>query len=76
MIIKDQDQLLLLLKHYMLDNNIHQTDISNNIGKHKTTINGQLSGRSQLTLKNIIALLDGCDACLDVNIVPKQNHEV
>ena len=75
MVIKNQDDLLLCIKHYMLDKNIKQKDIVNVTGLTKATISNTLNGRSNLTLATLLNITDAIDCQIDINLVSKQSNK-
>lgn len=63
------NDVMLLIKHKMLDNDITQKDICNATGWTKGTVSNLLNGRTENpSLKVILQLCDavGCDFIIDI----------
>ena len=68
-IVKNQDDLILQIKHYMLDNKLKQKDIVARTGLSKQTISNLLNGRSKnMTLDTLFMLLNALDCNLSVSL--------
>lgn len=75
-IVKNQDDLILQIKHYMLDNNLKQKDIVVRTGLSKQTISNLLNGRSKnMTLDTLFMLLNALDCNLSVSLNEKDNTD-
>lgn len=75
-IVKNQDDLILQIKHYMLDNNLKQKDIVIATGLSKQTISNLLNGRSKnMTLDTLFMLLNALDCNLSVSLNKKDNTD-
>ena len=73
-IVKNQDDLILQIKHYMLDNNLKQKDIVVATGLSKQTISNLLNGRSKnMTLDTLFMLLNALDCNLSISLNKKDN---
>lgn len=73
-IVKNQDDLILQIKHYMLDNKLKQKDIVVATGLSKQTISNLLNGRSQnMTLDTLFMLLNALDCNLSISLNKKDN---
>jgi transcriptional regulator with XRE-family HTH domain len=71
-IVKNQDDLILRIKHYMLDNNLKQKDIVVATGLSKQTISNLLNGRSKnMTLDTLFMLLNALDCNLSISLNKK-----
>lgn len=71
-IVKNQDELILQIKHYMLDNKLKQKDIVVATGLSKQTISNLLNGRSKnMTLDTLFMLLNALDCDLSVSLNKK-----
>lgn len=72
-IVKNQDDFILKIKHYMLDNNLKQKDIVARTGLSKQTISNLLNGRSKnMTLDTLFMLLNALDCNLSVSLDKKK----
>jgi DNA-binding Xre family transcriptional regulator len=72
-IVKNQDDLILQIKHYMLDNKLKQKDIVVATGLSKQTISNLLNGRSKnITLDTLFMLLNALDCNLSVSLDKKK----
>lgn len=72
-IVKNQDDFILKIKHYMLDNNLKQKDIVVATGLSKQTISNLLNGRSKnITLDTLFMLLNALDCNLSVSLDKKK----
>ena len=63
------EDIMLLIKHKMLDNNISQKDICNITGWSKSTVSNLLNGRTENpSLKIILQLCNAinCDFIIDI----------
>ena len=69
-IVKNQNEIMLAIKHYMLDNNIKQKDIVTATGLSKQTVSNIFNGHSKnitlATLFNIINALN-CNLSISLN---------
>lgn len=75
-IVKNQDDFILKIKHYMLDNNLKQKDIVVATGLSKQTISNLLNGRSKnMTLDTLFMLLNALDCNLSVSLDKKDNTD-
>lgn len=73
-IVKNQDDLILQIKHYMLDNKLKQKDIVVATGLSKQTISNLLNGRSKnMTLDTLFMLLNALDCNLSISLNKKDN---
>lgn len=73
-IVKNQDDFILKIKHYMLDNNLKQKDIVVHTGLSKQTISNLLNGRSKnMTLDTLFMLLNALDCNLSISLNKKDN---
>lgn len=73
--IESQDDIIKLIKHYMIDYNIKQKDIVEKSGLQKSTVSNLLAGRSNMQINTLLALLDYADAELIVEIKPKNDND-
>lgn len=72
-IVKNQDEIILQIKHYMLDNNLKQKDIVSKTGLSKQTISNLLNGRNKnMTLDTLFMLLDALDCNLFISLDKKK----
>lgn len=72
-IVKNQDEIILQIKHYMLDNNLKQKDIVSKTGLSKQTISNLLNGRNKnMTLDTLFMLLDALDCNLSISLDKKK----
>lgn len=75
-IVKNQDDLILQIKHYMLDNKLKQKDIVVRTGLSKQTISNLLNGRSKnMTLDTFFMLLNALDCNLSISLNKKNNTD-
>ena len=75
-IVKNQDDFILKIKHYMLDNNLKQKDIVVATGLSKQTISNLLNGRSKnMTLDTLFMLLNALDCNLSISLNKKDNTD-
>lgn len=75
-IVKNQDDLILQIKHYMLDNKLKQKDIVARTGLSKQTISNLLNGRSKnMTLDTLFMLLNALDCNLSVSLNKNNNTD-
>ena len=75
-IVKNQDDLILQIKHYMLDNKLKQKDIVVATGLSKQTISNLLNGRSKnMTLDTLFMLLNALDCNLSVSLNKNYNTD-
>jgi transcriptional regulator with XRE-family HTH domain len=75
-IVKNQDELILQIKHYMLDNKLKQKDIVVATGLSKQTISNLLNGRSKnMTLDTLFMLLNALDCNLSISLNKKDNTD-
>lgn len=68
------NDIMLMIKHKMLDNDITQKDICNRTGWSKATVSNLLNGRTENpSLKIILQLCDAinCDFIIDIQNKPK-----
>ena len=73
-IVKNQDDLILQIKHYMLDNKLKQKDIVVATGLSKQTISNLLYGRSKnMTSDTLFMLLNALDCNLSISLNKKDN---
>ncbi len=73
-IVKNQDDFILRIKHYMLDNNLKQKDIVVRTGLSKQTISNLLNGRNKnMTLDTLFMLLNALDCNLSVSLDRKDD---
>ena len=73
-IVKNQDDLILQIKHYMLDNKLKQKDIVVATGLSKQTISNLLNGRNKnMTLDTLFMLLNALDCNLSISLNKKDN---
>lgn len=70
------EDIMLLIKHKMLDNNISQKDICNITGWSKSTVSNLLNGRTENpSLKIILQLCNAINCDFIVDIQNKQSNE-
>lgn len=65
----DVNEIMKLIKHRMIDNDITQKDICNATGWNKGTVSNLLNGRTENpSLKIILQLCEaiGCDFMIDI----------
>ena len=75
-IVKNQDDIILQIKHYMLDNKLKQKDIVVRTGLSKQTISNLLNGRSKnITLDTLFMLLNALDCNLSVSLDRKDDTD-
>lgn len=72
MLIKNQNDILNLLKLQMRNSNKTQVDISNKTGVAKPHVSRTFSNKHNVSIDTLIAYVDAIDAQLDINITPKQ----
>ena len=66
------DDIMKLIKHIMIDNDIKQTDIVEKTGQSKSTISNLLNGKSKnITLDTLLMLCNAIDCQLEINFKPK-----
>lgn len=73
--IESQDDIINLIKHYMIDYNIKQKDIVKKSGLQKSTVSNLLAGRSNMQINTLLALLDHANAELCVEIRHKNDSD-
>lgn len=72
-IVNNQDDIILKIKHYMLDNNLKQKDIVVATGLSKQTISNLLNGHSKnMTLDTLFTLLNALDCNLSISLNKKE----
>lgn len=72
-IVNNQDEIILQIKHYMLDNNVKQKDIVDKTGLSKQTISNLLNGRNKnMTLDTLFMLLNALDCNLSISLDKKK----
>lgn len=72
-IVNNQDEIILQIRHYMLDNNLKQKDIVVATGLSKQTISNLLNGRSKnMTLDTLFMLLNALDCNLSISLNKKK----
>lgn len=68
------NDIMLNIKHKMLDFNIKQNDIANKTHLTKGTISNLLNCKNKnITLDTLLMLCDAIDCNLCIDIVPKDN---
>ena len=66
----DINELLLSVKHIMLDKHIKQSDIVNATGWSKQTIRNLLNGRQKnITLDTLVTLVQSIGCEIDISII-------
>lgn len=75
MIVKNQNDILTILKMYMTNTNVKQSQICNRLGLHRSAVSRTLSNtnNSNITLDTLLSYIDACNAVLDINIIPNPN---
>ena len=69
------DDIMKLIKHIMIDNDIKQTDIVEKTGQSKSTISNLLNGKSKnITLDTLLMLCNAVGCQLEINIKPKNKY--
>lgn len=69
MYINNQDDILKLIKHYMIDNHIKQKDIAEITGLSRQTISNLLNGRNtNMTLGSVFNLINAIGAKIDFTL--------
>lgn len=70
------EELMLELKHVMLDRNINITELSKRMHKSKQTVSNLLNGRTENpTLATLLELVVATECKLDISIVPVQETD-
>lgn len=75
MIVKNQNDILTILKMYMDNVNISQSDISRITGTNRPQITRSFSGKHAVNIDTLLKYIDACNAVLDINIIPNPNKD-
>lgn len=73
MIIKNQNDILQLLKMYMDNVNITQADLCRILNQPSSGIARTMQGKHKTNVDTLIKYINACNAVLDVNIIPNPN---
>ncbi len=73
MIIKNQSDILQLLKMYMGNSNISQADLCRILNQPSSSVARTMQGKHKTNIDTLLKYINACGAVLDVNITPKSN---
>lgn len=69
MIVKNQNDILTILKMQMKNNGISQNDIAKKLNIARPQVTKALGGKNAMQLDTLFKYLKACDLSLDINIV-------
>ena len=69
MIVKNQNDILTILKIQMKNNGISQNDIAKKLNIARPQVTKALGGKNAMQLDTLFKYLDACRLSLDINIV-------
>lgn len=69
MIVKNQEDILSMLKIQMKNNGISQNTLAKNVGVSRPQITRSLSGKNAMQLDTLFKYLDACNITLDINLL-------
>ena len=69
MIVKNQNDILTLLKMQMKNNGISQNDIAKKLNIARPQVTKALGGKNAMQLDTLFKYLSACGLSLDINIV-------
>lgn len=75
MIVKNQNDILQLLKMYMDNTNISNAELSRRVEIKPPHITRMFKNEHATTINTILKCIDACDAVLDINIIPNPNKD-
>ena len=73
MIVKNQNDILTILKMYMDNMDIRQSQISKNTGIARSHVSRTFSNKHAVNIDTLLQYIDACNAVLDINILPNPN---
>ena len=68
MIVKNQNDILTLLKMQMKNNDISQNDIAKKLNIARPQVTKALGGKNAMQLDTLFKYLNACNLSLDINI--------
>lgn len=69
MIVKNQEDILSILKIQMKNKNISNSELARRVGVSQPTIARSLNNNTNLTLTTLFKYLDACNITLDINLL-------
>lgn len=69
MIVKNQNDILTILKIQMKNNGISQNDIAKKLNIARPQVTKALGGKNAMQLDTLFKYLNACNLSLDINIV-------
>lgn len=77
MIYNNINDLMIQIKHIMIDRDIRQSDISNNTGWSRQTVSNLLAcRRDSINIDTLARLCDAIDCNLIIDIQPRSRQEI
>lgn len=73
MIVKNQNDILSILKMYMQNMDITQADLCRVLQQPSSAVNRTIQGKHKTNIDTLLKYIDACDAVLDINIIPNPN---
>lgn len=74
MIVNNINELVKILKIYMIENNKTQADIWKTLNIKQANVSRSLSGKNNISLQTLLDYIDALDAKLDISIVNKEGN--
>ncbi len=75
--INDTKEIMLSIKHIMLDNGIKQKELAENMNISKQTVSNLLNCKQlNLTLETLLQLCRALDCALEINIIDKKSNVI
>lgn len=75
MIVKNNNDIITLLKMYMQNTGYKQQDIINTLNIKQSAVSRTFSNKHTLNIDTLLSYINAIDADLDINIIPKQNNK-
>lgn len=75
MIVKNQNDILTLLKMQMKNNGISQNDIAKKLNIARPQVTKALGGKNAMQLDTLFKYLKACGLSLDINIVTDNTNK-
>lgn len=69
MIVKNQNDILTILKMQMKNNGVSQNDIAKKLNIARPQVTKALGGKNAMQLDTLFKYLNACNLSLDINIV-------
>lgn len=75
MIVKNQNDILSILKMYMQNMDVTQAKIARRTGVARPHVTRTFSGKHAVNIDTLLKYIDACDAVLDINIIPNPSKD-